>query len=119
MLNNNNWLLEPGIEETAVPCPEPPRTLCVIEWQAVLDVLHTDRFVDKTSTEAYATLLNESTYHCSVRTMYRILDDASEVRERWVQTWNPHYNAPELLATAPNQVWSWDITKLLGPVKWS
>jgi putative transposase len=91
----------------------------VIERQAILDVLHTDRFVDKAPTEVYATLLDEGIYHCSVRTMYRILDDASEVRERRDQARHPHYNAPELLGTAPNQVWSWDITKLLGPVKWS
>jgi putative transposase len=91
----------------------------VIERQAVLDVLHTDRFVDKAPTEVYATLLDEGTYHCSVRTMYRILDGSGEVRERRDQAQHPHYKAPELLATAPNQVWSWDITKLLGPVKWS
>jgi putative transposase len=111
--------LEPRIEETAAPRPAPPRTLSVIERQAVLDVLHTDRFVDKAPTEVYATLLDEGTYHCSIRTMYRILDDAGEVRERRDQARHPHYKAPELLATAPNQVWSWDITKLLGPVKWS
>jgi transposase InsO family protein len=56
---------------------------------------------------------------CSVRTMYRILDDAREVRERRDQARHPHYKAPELLATGPNQVWSWDITKLFGPVKWT
>jgi putative transposase len=111
--------LEPRIEETAAPRPAPPRTLSLIERQAVLDVLHTDRFVDKAPTEVYATLLDEGTYHCSVRTMYRILDDAGEVRERRDQARHPHYKAPELLATASNQVWSWDITKLLGPVKWS
>jgi len=111
--------LESKIEEMPAPRPAPPRTLSVIERQAILDVLHTDRFVDKAPTEVYATLLDEGIYHCSVRTMYRILDDASEVRERRDQARHPHYNAPELLATAPNQVWSWDITKLLGPVKWS
>lgn len=111
--------LEPTIEETPAPCPASPRALSVFERQAVLDVLHTDRFVDKAPTEVYATLLDEGTYHCSVRTMYRILDDAGEVRERRDQARHPHYKAPELLATAPNQVWSWDITKLLGPVKWS
>jgi putative transposase len=111
--------LESRIEETAAPRPAPPRALSVIERQAVLDVLHTDRFVDKAPTEVYATLLDEGTYHCSVRTMYRILDGSGEVRERRDQAQHPHYKAPELLATAPNQVWSWDITKLLGPVKWS
>jgi putative transposase len=107
------------VEETSVPRTAPPRALSVVERQAVLDALHTDRFVDKAPTEVYATLLDEGTYHCSVRTMYRILDDAGEVRERRDQARHPHYKAPELLATGPNQVWSWDITKLLGPVKWS
>lgn len=111
--------LEPRIEETPAIRPAPPRTLSLIERQAVLDTLHTDRFADKAPTEVYATLLDEGTYHCSIRTMYRILDDAGEVRERRDQARHPHYKAPELLATAPNQVWSWDITKLLGPVKWS
>jgi putative transposase len=111
--------LEPRIEETPAPRPAPPRALNAVERQNVLDVLHTDRFVDKAPTEVYATLLDEETYHCSIRTMYRILDGADEVRERRDQVRHPHYKAPELLATAPNQVWSWDITKLLGPMKWS
>ena len=85
----------------------------------MLSTLHTERFVDKAPTEVYATLLDEGTYHCSVRTMYRILAEAGEVRERRNQARHPKYQAPELLATAPNQVWSWDITKLRGPVKWS
>jgi putative transposase len=107
------------IEETPMPRPAPPRALSAPECQAVLEVLHTDRFVDKAPTEVYATLLDEGTYHCSVRTMYRILDEAGEVQERRNQARHPQYKAPELLATAPNQVWSWDITKLLGPVKWT
>jgi len=111
--------LEAEIEQTPAPRPAPPRALNAVERQNVLDVLHTDRFVDKAPTEVYATLLDEGTYHCSVRTMYRILDGAGEVRERRDQVRHPHYKAPELLATAPNQVWSWDITKLLGPVKWT
>jgi putative transposase len=89
------------------------------ERQEVLDVLHTDRFVDRAPAEIYASLLDEGTYLCSIRTMYRILAQSAEVRERRNQLRHPHYKAPELLATAPNQVWSWDITKLLGPVKWS
>ena len=111
--------LEPTIEETPALRPAPPRALNALERQEVLDVLHTDRFVDKAPTEVYATLLDEGTYHCSVRTMYRILDEAGEIRERRNQARHPQYKAPELLATAPNQVWSWDITKLLGPVKWT
>jgi len=111
--------LVPRIEETPAPRPAPPRALSALERQEVLDVLHTDRFVDKAPTEVYATLLDEGIYHCSVRTMYRVLDEAGEIRERRNQARHPQYKAPELLATAPNQVWSWDITKLLGPVKWT
>lgn len=107
------------IEETPATRSAPPRALSSFERQEVLDVLHTDRFLDKAPTEIYATLLDEGTYHCSVRTMYRILDEAGEVRERRNQARHPKYKAPELLATSPNQVWSWDITKLLGPVKWT
>lgn len=106
-------------EENATPRPAPPRTLSADERQGVLDVLHSERFVDQAPAEVYATLLDEGVYHCSVRTMYRVLEDAGEVRERRNQARHPHYKAPELLATAPNQVWSWDITKLLGPVKWT
>jgi putative transposase len=98
---------------------KPPRALSKSERQNMLDILHTERFVDKAPTEVYATLLDEETYHCSVRTMYRILAEAAEVRERRNQARHPKYQAPELLATAPKQVWSWDITKLRGPVKWT
>jgi putative transposase len=80
------------------------------ERQEVLDVLHTDRFVDRAPAEVYASLLDEGTYLCSIRTMYRILAQSAEVRERRNQLRHPHYKAPELLATAPNQVWSWDIS---------
>src|ERR687898_3414990 len=68
---------------------------------------------------SYATLLDEGVYHCSILTMYRILDDHGEVRERRDQLRHPVYSKPELLAEGPNQVWSWDITKLLGPAKWT
>jgi len=97
----------------------PPRSLSSAERIKVLDVLHSERFVDKSPAEAWATLLDEETYMCSVRTMYRILEAHQEVRERRNQLRHPNYKKPELLATAPNQVWSWDITKLLGPVKWT
>ncbi len=99
--------------------PSPPRALSCNERQRVLDILHTGRFVDKAPQEVYATLLDEGEYHCSIRTMYRILDANKEVKERRNQLSHPVYQKPELLATAPNQVWSWDITKLLGPVKWT
>jgi putative transposase len=84
-----------------------------------LDVLHEPRFVDHAPGQVYATLLDEGQYLCSERTMYRILADNAEVRERRDQLKHPVYAKPELLATASNQVWTWDITKLLGPVKWT
>ena len=97
----------------------PARSLSQPQRQRVLEELHSERFVDKAPAEAYATLLDEGIYLCSVRTMYRILADADEVRERRNQVRRPNYKKPELLATGPNEVWSWDITKLLGPAKWS
>ncbi len=97
----------------------PTRALSVPQRQRVLEELHSERFVDKAPAETYAALLDEGVYLCSVRTMYRILSDADEVRERRNQVRHPHYQKPELLATGPNQVWSWDITKLLGPAKWT
>jgi len=100
------------------PRPPPPRALAAGERQGVLDLLHT-RFIDHAAAQVHATLLDEGTYLCSPRTMYRILDAAHEVKERRDQVRRPHYAAPELLATRPNEVWSWDITKLLGPAKWT
>ncbi len=75
--------------------------------------------MDKAPHEVYATLLDEGQYFCSIRTMYRLLESHQEVKERRDQLRHPAYQKPELLATAPNQVWSWDITKLLGPAKWT
>jgi putative transposase len=92
------------------------RALGLAERQAVLDLLHSERFVDQSPAEVQATLLEEQTYLCSTRTMYRILDAAQEVRERRDQARHPTYAKPELVATAPNQTWSWDITKLKGPI---
>lgn len=89
------------------------------ERQAVKDLLHSERFVDKAPLEVYATLLDEGIYVCSVRTMYRILGEEGEVKERRNQLRHPRYKKPELIARGPNEVWSWDITKLFGPVKWS
>src|SRR3954467_9758446 len=97
----------------------PPRALGPEERSRVLDVLRTPRFVDLAPTEIYATLLDEGVYLCSIRTLYRILAEEGEVRERRDQLRHPVYQKPELLAEAPNQVWSWDITKLMGPAKWS
>lgn len=101
------------------PRKKPPRSLSAQERQRVLDVLHEPRFADKAPAEVYATLLDEGRYLCSERTMYRILVANQEVRERRDQLRHPPYKRPELLATAPNQLWSWDITKLLGPAKWT
>ena len=93
-----------------------PRALVPAERHAVLDVLHSERFVDQSPAEVHATLLDEQTYLCSTRTMYRVLAAADEVRERRAQARHPAYAKPELVATAPNQIWSWDITKLKGPI---
>jgi transposase InsO family protein len=87
--------------------------------QNVLDLLRSPRFADLAPAEIYATLLDEGIYQCSISTMYRILAENSEVRERRRQLRHPAYTKPELLAVAPNQVWSWDITKLKGPAKWT
>jgi len=101
------------------PRPAPPRALDPLERQAVLETLHSERFLDQAPAQVHATLLDEGTYVCSPRTMYRLLDGAGEIKERRDQVRRPHYAAPELLATRPNEVWSWDITKLLGPAKWT
>jgi putative transposase len=99
--------------------PRPTRALSVPQQQVVLDLLHGPRFADQAPAEVYASLLDEGVYHCSIRTMYRILDQHGEVRERRRQLRHPVYQKPELLAEKPNEVWSWDITKLMGPTKWS
>jgi putative transposase len=105
----------------AVPGPKtsPPRTLDLVEKQQVLQVLNSERFQDQAVREVYATLLDEGTYLCSWRTMYRVLDERQEVRERRNQLAHPAYAKPELLATGPNRLWSWDITKLRGPTTWT
>ena len=100
-------------------CRKPERSLTDRERDEVLAVLHSERFVDQSPWEIYATLLDEGQYLCSVRTMYRILEAEDEVRERRHQARHPQYSKPELLAMEPNEVWSWDITKLLGPEKWT
>jgi putative transposase len=96
-----------------------PRALGEAERAAVLEQLHTPRFVDLAPGEVYATLLDEGRYLCSERTMYRVLAAHAEVRERRAQLRHPIYAAPELLARRPNALWSWDITKLLGPAEWT
>ena len=95
------------------------RALSPVEKAEVHQELNSERFADQAPREVYATLLDEGRYLCSWRTMYRILAENHEVRERRNQLRHPNYAKPELLATAPNQLWSWDITKLLGPTKWT
>jgi putative transposase len=101
------------------PRPSPARALRPEERARVLTVLHEPRFLDLAPAEVFATLLDEGIYHCSERTMYRVLAAQGEAHERRAQRRHPRYAAPELLATAPNQLWSWDITKLKGPTTWS
>jgi putative transposase len=97
----------------------PARALAESEQQQVLSVLHSERFQNAAPAAIHAQLLDEGQYLCSPRTMYRLLERRGESRERRDQLIHPPYQKPELLATAPNQVWSWDITKLRGPVKWT
>lgn len=99
--------------------PAPKRSLSDEEREQVRQILYSERFCDKAPQEVYATLLDEGVYVCSVRTMYRILDEDKAAKERRNQLRHPEYKKPELLATKPNEVWSWDITKLRGPSKWT
>ncbi|HEY2125770.1 MAG TPA: IS3 family transposase, partial [Streptosporangiaceae bacterium] len=96
-----------------------PRALAPAERQAILDALHSERFADTAPAEAWAALLDEGTYLGSVSTFYRVLRQAGESRERRRQAAHPAAVKPELMATGPNQVYSWDITKLHGPAKWT
>ncbi len=111
--------LTPPAGPSPLPPRQSPRALSREERGQVLATLHSDRFADLAPHEVFATLLDEGTYLCSIRTMYRLLAEAEEVRERRDQLRHPSYTKPELMPTAPNQVWSWDITKLLGPAKWT
>jgi putative transposase len=99
--------------------PSPPCSLTPEERVIVLGHLHSERFQDRSPAEVYGTLLDEGVYCCSIRTIYRLLAAEGETRERRNQLTHPSYQKPQLLATAPNQLWSWDITKLLGPAKWT
>jgi putative transposase len=99
--------------------PRPSLALTDEERAAVLAELHAERFADRSPAQVYATLLDEGTYLASERTMYRLLAERGESGERRDQLRHPAYAKPELLATGPNQLWSWDITKLKGPATWS
>jgi len=102
------------------PRPTPARALTEPEREAVLEVLHSERFVDVAPEEVFATLLDEGTYLASTRTMYRLLAARhGGVRERRDQLTHPAYANPELLAERPNELWSWDVSKLKGPAKWT
>jgi hypothetical protein len=99
--------------------PTPARALSTDERESVRAVLNSERFQDCSPAAINATLLDEGQYLCSTRTMYRVLEEDGATRERRDQLVHPQYRKPELLATAPNQLWSWDITKLRGPAKWT
>lgn len=102
------------------PRPTPERALTQPERARVLEVLHSERFVDVSPEECWATLLDDGTYLCSPRTMYRILAaHHGGVRDRRNQLTHPAYAKPELLAERPNELWSWDVSKLKGPAKWT
>ena len=95
--------------------PRPARALTGAQQREVLDLLRAPRFADQAPAEIYATLLDDGVYHCSIRTMFRLLGQHGEVRERRRQLRHPVYQKPELLAEKPNEVWPWDIIKLMGP----
>ncbi len=101
------------------PRPRSPRALAPAEEAAVVEVLNSERFCDQAPAQVWATLLDEGTYLASISTMYRLLRAQHQVRERRAQARRPALVKPELVATGPNQVWSWDITKLRGPHKWT
>jgi hypothetical protein len=107
-------LAQPQVESDAVM---PVNKLTEEEERVVLAVLHSERFVDKPPAQIYATLLAEGTYLCSISTMYRILTKNAQVKDRRRQASHPPRAVPELQATAPRQVYSWDTTKLKGPVR--
>ena len=109
----------PPAARRATPWPAQQRALSAVERATMRDTLNSPAYADRAPREVYAALLEQGTYLCSVATMYRILRAYGEVRERRDQLRHPAYAAPELLATAPNQVWTWDITRLLGPHKWT
>ena len=109
----------PWVPKERAPAPPSPRALSSDETVSVREVLNSERFADQAPREVYATLLDEGVYHCSVPTMYRILAENQEVQERRNQLRHPIYAKPRLVATGPNQVWTWDIAKLPGPLKWA
>lgn len=110
---------QPQVAQPVPPRPTSARALSAAEKTVVRETLNSVRFADQAPREVYATLLDEHRYLCSVASMYRILRENRALRERRNQLRHPVYAKPELLATGPKQVWSWDITKLPGPAKWT
>ena len=108
----------PALRAAREPRPQ-PRALEPAERSQVLEILHSDPFLDTAPPTVFASLLDQGIYVASVSTMYRILHSVEEVRERRRVASHPAYVKPELIARAPNVIWSWDITKLLGPQKWT
>ncbi len=119
-LSRSSWYRwrQPLSKAVETSYPTPARALSATEKESVHKVLNGERFQDCSPRQVYATLLDEDVYHCSVSTMYRILHEHDESKERRTQRQHPVYVKPELMATAPNQLWSWDITKLKGATTW-
>jgi putative transposase len=111
--------LPENLVRVARACSVTGRRLGDVERQIVRDLLYGDRFIDRTPTEIYACLLDENVYHCSVRTMYRLLKEDVVNKSRIRVKRHAVYAKPELLATRPNELWSWDITRLKGPRAWT
>lgn len=109
----------PLLHGPPTPRKPQPRALSAQERAEVRRLLHSPRFVDKAPAQMWAELLDEAVYLCSISSMYRVLRDTGEVRERRAQARHPAHVKPELVADQPNRVWSWDITKLHGPAKWT
>lgn len=109
--------IKPNKERLAHPKRVSHRKLSDTEENTILELLNSSRFCDMAPAEIYATLLDEGRYYCSIRTMYRILSRHGQCIQRR-QKVPGNYSKPELLATKPNEIWSWDITKLKGPAKW-
>ena len=116
-LPRSYWYRQQQPHENKPPRRAPPRTLSDEACEQIRTVLNSERFRNQAPRQIYATLLDEGVYYCHWRTMYRILAQHDEVQERRQQRTHPRYTKPELLATAPNQLWSWDITKLKGEVR--
>jgi len=109
----------PPVHGPPSPRPTSPRKIADVEADAIVEVLNSERFCDQAPAQIWATLLDEGIYLASISTMYRLLRQRHQIRERRAQARRPATVKPELMATGPNQVWSWDITKLAGPHKWT